>query len=125
MCCLITSLPSQTPAATMHGALEVTSGLGRKLFKNRYQADTDRLLALNLHAQHAFWGAEVAAQRLTRYLKPEHFTIYLRGDGKPLFNQARMRLDPKGNTEVLQAFWGFPEDPNHPDLVPPYWPTPI
>jgi hypothetical protein len=90
-----------------------------KLFKNRYQADTDRLLALNLHAQHAFWGAEVAAQRLTGYLKPEQFTIYLRGDGKPLFNQARMRLDAKGNTEVLQAFWGFPEDPNHPDLVPP------
>jgi tetratricopeptide (TPR) repeat protein len=31
-CCLITSLPSQTPAATMPGALEVTSGLGRKLY---------------------------------------------------------------------------------------------
>ena len=90
-----------------------------KLFKNRYQADMDRLLALNLQTQHAFWGAEVAAQRLTGYLKPERFTIYLRSDEKPLLNQARMRLDPKGNTEVLQTFWGFPEDPVHPDLVPP------
>ncbi|MEI9978955.1 MAG: type IV toxin-antitoxin system AbiEi family antitoxin [Edaphobacter sp.] len=90
-----------------------------KLFKNRYQADMDRLLTLDLHAQQAFWGTEVAAQRLTGYLKPERFTIYLRGDGKPLLNQARMRLDPKGNTELLQAFWGFPEDPAHPDLVPP------
>jgi hypothetical protein len=90
-----------------------------KLFKNRYQADADRLLALDLHAQQAFWGAEVAAQRLTRYLKPERFTIYLRGEGKPLFASARMRLDPEGNTELLQAFWGFPEDPAHPDLVAP------
>lgn len=90
-----------------------------KLFKHRYQADTNRLLALNLHAQHAFWGAEVAAQQLTRYLKPELFTIYLNDDGKPLLNDARMRLDPKGNTELLKAFWNFPGDPAHPDLVPP------
>jgi hypothetical protein len=90
-----------------------------KLLKNRYQADADRLMTLNLHAQHAFWGAEVAAQRLTGYLKPERFTIYLHGDAKPLLNQARMRLDPKGNTELLQAFWNFPEDPAHPNLVPP------
>ncbi len=89
-----------------------------RLFKNRYQADTDRLLTLNLHAQHAFWGAEVAAQKLIGYLKPERFTIYLHGDGKLLLHQARMRLDPKGNTELLQAFWNFPEDPAHPDLVP-------
>lgn len=90
-----------------------------KLFKNRYQADIDRLLTLNLHEQRAFWGAEVAAQRLTGYLKPERFAIYLHGDGKPLLNRARMRLDPKGNTELLQVFWGFPVDPNHADLVPP------
>ena len=90
-----------------------------KLFRNRYQADTERLLTLNLQAQHAFWGAEVAAQRLTGYLKPERFTIYLRADAKVLLNQARMRLDPKGNTELLQAFWNFPQDPDHPDLVPP------
>ena len=90
-----------------------------KLFKNRYQADRDRLLALKLRTQHAFWGAEVAAQQLTGYLKPEHFTIYLQEDGKPLLNEARMRLDPKGNTELLETFWNFTGDPAHPDLVPP------
>lgn len=90
-----------------------------KLFKNRYQADRDRLLALKLPAQHAFWGAEVAAQQLTGYLKPEHFTIYLHDDEKPLLNEARMRLDPRGNTELLEVFWNFPGNPAHPDLVPP------
>jgi len=90
-----------------------------KLFRNRYQADVDRLQALDLRELKAFWGAEVAAQRLTEYLKPEHFTLYLRDDAKPLLTQARMRLDLNGNTELLQAFWDLPENPAHPDLVPP------
>lgn len=90
-----------------------------KLFRNRYQADVDRLQALDLWGLKAFWGAEVAAQRLTGYLKPEHFTVYLHGDAKPLLTQARLRLDLNGNTELLQAFWNLPENPTHPDLVPP------
>ena len=90
-----------------------------KVFRNRYQADADRVQALDLEGLKAFWGAEVAAQRLTGYLKPEHFTLYLRGDAKPLLTQARMRLDLNGNTELLQAFWELPENPAHPDLVPP------
>jgi hypothetical protein len=90
-----------------------------KLLRNRYQADVDRLQTLDLWGQKAFWGAEVAAQRLTGYLTPEHFTLYLRGDATPLLTQARMRLDLNGNTELLQAFWNLPENPTHPDLVPP------
>jgi hypothetical protein len=90
-----------------------------KLFQNRYQADIERLHTLDLRGLKAFLGAEVAAQRLTGYLKPEHFTLYLRGEAKPLLTQARMRLDLNGNTELLRAFWNLPENPAHPDLVPP------
>lgn len=90
-----------------------------KLFRNRYQADADRLQALEPRKLRAFWGGEVAAQRLTGYLKPEHFTLYIRGDANPLLTQARMRLDLNGNTELLQAFWDLPENAVHPDLVPP------
>jgi hypothetical protein len=32
----------------------------------------------------AYWGAEIAAARLTGYLKPEVVTIYVRGLGKLL-----------------------------------------
>lgn len=90
-----------------------------KLFRNRYQGDVGRLQDLDTRNLKAFWGAEVAAQRLTGYLKPEHFTLYTQGDARPLLNQARMRLDLNGNTELLQAFWELPADPAHPDLVPP------
>jgi hypothetical protein len=60
----------------------------------------------------------VAGQRLTGYLKPERFTLYLEGEEKALLTQARMRLDPNGNTEVLQAFWNLPADEKYSDVVP-------
>jgi len=90
-----------------------------KLRPRRYQADHDRLLALELKGHHLYWGGETAGQRLTGYLKPERFTLYIAGDEKPLLTQARMRLDPKGNTEILQAFWNLPADERYPDVVPP------
>ncbi|HEX3473277.1 MAG TPA: type IV toxin-antitoxin system AbiEi family antitoxin [Silvibacterium sp.] len=90
-----------------------------KLFRRRYQADTDRLLALDLKAHHGYWGGEMAGQRLTGYLKPERYTLYIAGDEKPLLFQARMRLDPNGNTELLQTFWDLPIDERYPDVVPP------
>jgi hypothetical protein len=89
-----------------------------KLLRGRYQADTERLLALDLRVHHGYWGGEVAGQRLTGYLKPERFTLYLKGDEKALFTQARMRLDLNGNTEVLQAFWNL-LDEKYADVVPP------
>ena len=90
-----------------------------KLLRGRYQADRDRLLAFDLRVHHGYWGGEVAGQRLTGYLKPERFTVYLEGEQKTLLTQARMRLDPNGNTEVLQAFWNLPADQKYADVVPP------
>jgi hypothetical protein len=90
-----------------------------KLFRRRYQADTNRLLALDLQVHHAYWGGEVAGQRLTGHLKPERFMLYLEGDEKALLTQARMRLDPNGNTEVLEAFWDLPAEDKYPNVAPP------
>lgn len=53
-----------------------------------------------------FWGGEVAAAKLTGYLKPELTTIYSRGDIRRLILDADLRPDPKGDVEVLKAFWG-------------------
>ncbi|HEX7362171.1 MAG TPA: type IV toxin-antitoxin system AbiEi family antitoxin [Bryobacteraceae bacterium] len=90
-----------------------------KLLPQRYQADADRLLTLNIEAHHGYWGGEMAGQRLTGYLKPERFMLYLENRDKALLVQARMRLDPAGNTEMLHAFWNLPRDEAHPDTVPP------
>ena len=72
----------------------------------------------------AYWGGEVAAARLTDYLKPEICTIYLdpqkgRDTLTKLVATHRLRADPEGNVEVLDKFWNLPADPIHPDVVPP------
>ncbi len=53
-----------------------------------------------------YWGGEVAAAKLTGYLKPELATIYSRGEVRQFILEADLRQDPKGDVEVLKAFWG-------------------
>lgn len=72
----------------------------------------------------AWWGGEVAAAKLTNYLKPATCTIYLDA-AKPgevldaLIKRHRLRADPRGNVEVLDTFWRFEAKAVHPDIVPP------
>jgi hypothetical protein len=84
----------------------------------------------------AYWGGEIAAQRLTRYLKPATCTLYIRpyknhtlpatADPlkpgvaiKTLAAAHHFRADPDGDIEVLDAFWHLPPNANEPDVVPP------
>ena len=70
------------------------------------------------------WGGEVAADRLTGYLRPATQTIYLerKETGDPitkLVGKHRLVADPRGNVEILDAFWKLPANPEQPDIVPP------
>ena len=64
------------------------------------------------------------ADRLTNFLKPATFTVYLE-PGQACENLAtligahRLRADPAGDVEVLDTFWTFGTDATQPDLVPP------
>jgi hypothetical protein len=89
-----------------------------KLNPRRFQAAPERLQQADLGLQHGFWGGEPAAEKLTQYLRPAHFTIYAREPAK-LIAAGRMRADEKGNVEILDAFWDFDPDKNFPDVVPP------
>jgi hypothetical protein len=72
----------------------------------------------------AYWGGEIAAERLTHYLKPKYATIYIKPE---LAQQAlpklvaahRLRADPNGNIEIRDVFWKLPDNPAHPDVAPP------
>jgi hypothetical protein len=67
----------------------------------------------------AFWGGEIAAIELTRYLKPEKFVIYTdRMPGK-LVLKYKLQKDPKGNVEILKPFWHFGWEMAEKGLVPP------
>lgn len=64
-------------------------------------------------------GGEIAAEKLTGYLKPTRVTLYV--DGKPdkLILANRLRPDANGEIELLEAFWTTVEDRPHNDIAPP------
>ena len=111
----------KTPAGTLLRRKELLNewvtyypaNLRPTLRPRRYQADREQLTQADLEPFGAYWGGEYGAEKLTRYLKAEHFVIYTPGVPPPaLMTKARMRLAVDGNTEILQAFW-------HPELVEP------
>lgn len=57
----------------------------------------------------AFWGGEVAAQLVTRYLKPQTVTIYAESNLPRLQAQYGLQRDSKGEIELLRKFWMFDE----------------
>lgn len=73
----------------------------------------------------AQWGGEVAADKLTGHLKPNTVTLYMRPNMNmrqnltKLVADHKLRADPAGEVEILDAFWDFPPDAAQPDVVPP------
>jgi hypothetical protein len=112
---------------------EYPQQLRRKNFIGRYRvADPDWWKDANLRNLQAFWGGEVAANKLTKYLKPQDITIYAIKPVNKLILKNKMQKDPKGNIELLEVFWRtmrqqdmfrrtepYPEEPDlvHPILI--------
>jgi hypothetical protein len=86
--------------------------LRTKLHSQRFRApDTSWWKAVQLQSvPDITWGGEVAAERMTKYLKPSTQTLYVppqRMDAvvKMLVGHHRLRPDPAGEVEVLEKFW--------------------
>ena len=70
------------------------------------------------------WGTEVAAEKLTGYLRPATVTIYLhkekgRQNLTRLVAENRLRPDTEGDIEILDAFWVFDDEQPMTQTVPP------
>jgi len=90
-----------------------------KLHPRRFEAAKEGFTQADLKTLGAYWGGELAAQRLTRYLKPAAFTIYAHKPIDQLVSALSLRANPSGTVEVLDAFWNFEPEPKYPDVVPP------
>jgi hypothetical protein len=74
--------------------------------------------------RHAAWSGEVAAEQVTKHLNPATATIYMdidnTSDLPEMVKRFKLRGDPNGPIEVVQAFWNmdffnedFPTVPLH------------
>lgn len=89
-----------------------------KLLIRRLSAEPAAMRQLDVAKHGALWGGEVAADRLTHYLKPLQFTIYTPEPISKLVAAAKMKADPGGNVEVLRRFWQLEAEPSRADIVP-------
>jgi hypothetical protein len=96
-----------------------------KLNPRRFKAPKpDWWKALDITQYGAQWGAEVAAEKLTGYLRPNTVTIYLhkekgRQNLTRLVAENRLRPDTEGGVEILDAFWDFDDELPMTQTVPP------
>lgn len=72
-----------------------------------------------LHTLKAYWGGEIAATMLTKYLKPQNATIYTNQPLGKLLLKNKIKKDPNGDIEILKAFWEFEYNWPHRNLVHP------
>jgi len=77
-----------------------------KLRLGRYQAP-NHLWWNNVEiAKHnALWGGEIAAAKLTNYLKPFTATIYADGIPPLLLLENNLKKNADGDVEILRKFW--------------------
>ena len=88
----------------------------------RMSGDTEALQSADVIAFGMQWGGEVAAQRITRYLRPVTYTLYAdpKKHGMPrLAALAKLRKADDGNIKIVSRFWNFdPADGERGDTVP-------
>ena len=68
---------------------------------------TDFWQDIRIDDRNALWGGEVAANKLTRYLKPAITTLYTRRPIDKLVLELKLRKDENGPVELREQFWGF------------------
>jgi hypothetical protein len=87
----------------------------------RYRAvDPNWWQKTDLRNLQAYWGGEVAADKLTHYLKPETITVYApEKQGVTLRVTHKLRKDPNGDIEILKAFWDVENEANQTGIVDP------
>lgn len=91
-----------------------------KLLMGRYRGADDWWQKAVLNPEKAQWGGEVAAGKLTDYLKPQTITVYVDKDTpEAVLIQNRLKKDPEGDVELLHRFWQPETIVPHGDMVHP------
>jgi hypothetical protein len=88
-----------------------------KLVMGRYRGAEGWWQQAELKPEQALWGGEVAAAKLTDYLKPQTVTVYVDKDNPAaVLIPNRLKKDPEGDVELIGRFW-------QPDVIAPHGDT--
>ncbi len=90
-----------------------------KLRLGRFRAPAGNWWEDAVFNNQAYFGGEVAAHFITKYLKPQVVTIYAFQPLGPLLLQNKLKQAADGDIEILQVFWNFTCDRDRPGLVHP------
>ena len=91
-----------------------------KAFLGLYRADDPNWWKLaEIENKHLYWGGEVAAAKLTEYLKPQNVTLYAKPPLGEFLLKNRLRKDARGDVEILNAFWEFEFKAVRKNIAPP------
>lgn len=86
----------------------------------RYRADNEYWWEnADLNEINALWGGEVAANKITQYLKPQIITLYAKQPIGRFLLKNKLKNDVNGNIEILNIFWKFELSHLHNEIVPP------
>jgi len=87
--------------------IEYIERLRPKLFIGRFDGPYNWWKDYAPDPKYAQWGGEVAAGKVTGYLKPQDIILYVvRDDYNNILLQNRLYQDPGGTTQLLERFWG-------------------
>ncbi|GBD86600.1 hypothetical protein BMS3Abin03_00521 [bacterium BMS3Abin03] len=78
-----------------------------KYLIGRYGIAEDQVNNLQLENYNALWGGEEAAARLTNYLRPYQYTIYVEDNYGEFVIRNRLRKNAQGNLTLMKKFWKF------------------
>ena len=95
---------------------EYAAELRPKLFKGIYTFKKD-WQNLDFDNQRTVWGGEPAADKLTNYLRPEHFIIYTDEKQSELIRNYHIVPQTNGEVEVLELFWRSDEEVAPPIMI--------
>lgn len=89
-----------------------------KYLIGKYDIKPEQINSLELEKYNALWGGEEAAARLTNYLRPFLFTIYIAERQGEFILRNRLRTNPNGNLILIRKFWNF-DNYEYPDITHP------
>ena len=91
-----------------------------KLLINKFTGPENWWIHYKLNPEYAQWGGEVAAYKLTKYLKPQEIIIYAgREEYKNIIIENKLRKDINGDIKFFERFWKFDKTNEFKEIVNP------